>query len=36
MPLLNNGDAFPKLTVPAVGGGAVALPTRSPDRGAWW
>jgi peroxiredoxin len=26
MPLLNNGDAFPKLTVPAVGGGEIALP----------
>jgi peroxiredoxin len=26
MPLLNNGDAFPKLTVPAVGGGMIALP----------
>lgn len=26
MPLLNNGDAFPKLTVPAVGGGQIALP----------
>ena len=26
MPLLNNGDAFPKLAVPAVGGGAIALP----------
>jgi peroxiredoxin len=26
MPLLNNGDAFPKLEVPAVGGGTIALP----------
>ena len=26
MPLLNNGDAFPKLAVPAVGGGAIELP----------
>ena len=43
MPLLNNGDAFPKLTVPAVGGGALALPDAFAGswgvvivyRGAW-
>ena len=43
MPLLNNGDAFPKLTVPAVGGGAIALPDALAGswgvvliyRGAW-
>jgi peroxiredoxin len=33
MPLLNNGDAFPKLTVPAVGGGQIALPDVF--AGAW-
>ncbi len=33
MPLLNNGDAFPKLTVPAVGGGEIALPDVF--AGAW-
>ena len=33
MPLLNNGDAFPKLTVPAVGGGQIALPDAF--AGAW-
>ena len=26
MPLLQNGDAFPKLIIPAVGGGAINLP----------
>ena len=43
MPLLNNGDAFPKLTVPAVGGGTIALPDALAGswgvvliyRGAW-
>ena len=43
MPLLNNGDAFPKLTLPAVGGGAIALPDAFAGswgvviiyRGAW-
>jgi peroxiredoxin len=43
MPLLNNGDAFPKLTVPAVGGKAIALPDALAGswgvvviyRGAW-
>ena len=43
MPLLNNGDAFPKLTIPAVGGGAIALPDAFAGswgvvliyRGAW-
>ncbi len=33
MPLLNNGDAFPKLTIPAVGGGQIALPDAF--AGAW-
>ena len=33
MPLLNNGDAFPKLTIPAVGGGAITLPDAF--AGAW-
>ncbi len=43
MPLLNNGHAFPKLTIPAVGGGAIALPDALAGswgviviyRGAW-
>jgi peroxiredoxin len=43
MPLLNNGDAFPKLEVPAVGGGTIALPAALSGswavvliyRGAW-
>ena len=43
MPLLNNGDTFPKLTIPAVGGGAIALPDALAGswgvaliyRGAW-
>ena len=43
MPLLNNGDAFPKLTIPAVGGGAIVLPDAFAGswgvaliyRGAW-
>ena len=43
MPLLNNGDAFPKLTIPAVGGGTIALPDALAGswgvvliyRGAW-
>ena len=43
MPLLNSGDAFPKLTLPAVGGGAIALPDAVAGswgvvliyRGAW-
>jgi peroxiredoxin len=43
MPLLHNGDAFPKLEVPAVGGGTIALPTALSGswavvliyRGAW-
>lgn len=43
MPFLNNGDAFPELTVPAVGGGTIALPAALAGswgvaliyRGAW-
>ena len=43
MPLLQNGDAFPKLEVPAVGGGTIALPADLSGswsvvliyRGAW-
>ncbi|HEY1782818.1 MAG TPA: redoxin domain-containing protein [Roseiarcus sp.] len=43
MPLLNNGDAFPKLTIPAVGGGTINLPDALAGswgvvliyRGAW-
>ena len=43
MPLLHNGDAFPKLDVPAVGGGTIALPAALAGswgviliyRGAW-
>ena len=43
MPLLNNGDAFPKLTIAAVGGGAIVLPDAFAGswgvvliyRGAW-
>ncbi len=43
MPLLNNGDAFPKLTLKAVGGGEIALPAALAGswgvviiyRGAW-
>ena len=43
MPLLHNGDAFPKLDVPAVGGGTIALPSALAGswgviliyRGAW-
>ena len=43
MALLNNGDAFPKLTIPAVGGGAITLPDAFAGswgvaliyRGAW-
>jgi peroxiredoxin len=43
VPLLNNGDAFPKLTLPAVGGGSIALPAAFAGswgvviiyRGAW-
>ena len=43
MPLLNNGDTFPKLTIPAVGGGVIALPDALAGswgvvliyRGAW-
>ena len=43
MALLNNGDAFPKLTIPAVGGGAMVLPDAFAGswgvvliyRGAW-
>ncbi|MGC2786987.1 MAG: redoxin domain-containing protein [Roseiarcus sp.] len=43
MPLLNNGDAFPKLAIPAVGGGAITLPDAFAGswgvvliyRGAW-
>ncbi len=43
MPLLNNGDTFPKLTVPAIGGGTIVLPDALAGswgvvliyRGAW-
>ena len=43
MPLLNNGAAFPKLTIAAVGGGAIVLPDAFAGswgvaliyRGAW-
>ena len=33
MPLLNNGDAFPKLSVAVVGGGTIALPAAL--AGSW-